>query len=303
MGGSSGPRTYSSYKQDLESITQDADDAVFKTELGNYLIDQLKSFNNRDVDFINERLDEMMGAIEDGTDSIRMVFGGSVAKHTYVDGLSDIDVLMPVNATEFDGNSPESIKEAVAERLVNALGAEVTVKTGTLAVTVQYNDGMEIQVLPAIKTEDGIKIPNRSGDRWSSIDPSGFTTALSRANDALGMKLVPTIKLVKAINSTLPKATQLSGYHIESLAIKAFKGYAGERTPEAMTRHFFRLAKDLVLSPIKDKTGQSLHVDQYLGAARSRDRKVAHAVLDRIDRRLTLADKSNDLSRWQEFFE
>jgi len=177
------------------------------------------------------------------------------------------------------------------------------VETGTLAVTVHYKDGMEIQVLPAINTDKGVKIPNRTGDRWSSIDPSGFTAALSKANNALGMKLVPAIKLVKAINSTLPERAQLSGYHIESLAIEAFKGYTGERTPEAMTGHFFRSAKDLVLSPIKDKTGQSLHVDHYLGAAASSKRKIAHAVLDRIDRRLKLADTSNDLSRWQEFFE
>jgi hypothetical protein len=162
---------------------------------------------------------------------------------------------------------------------------------------------MEIQVLPAIRTQEGVKIPNRTGERWSSIDPKGFTRALSKANSAMSMKLVPTIKLVKAINSTLPKHTQLSGYHIESLAIEAFRSYEGEKTPEAMCRYFFSRAKEIVMAPIKDKTGQSLHVDEYLGATGSKQRKLAHAVLDRIDRRLNLADTSSDLSRWQEFFE
>lgn len=303
MGGGGGSRSYSSYKQDLDTITENADDATFKAELGAYLNDQLKSFNDRDVDLVNERLDDLCVAIDAGDETIRMSLGGSVAKHTYVDGLSDIDVLMPVNSTDFDGDSPAAIKAAVAERLKGALGNDVEVSTGTLAVSVEYGDGMQIQVLPAVRTDGGFKIPGRTGERWSEIDPTGFTSALSAANNKLGMKLVPTIKVVKAINSTLPEKSQLSGYHIESLAIEVFKGYSGERTPEAMTRHFFENAKGVVTSPIKDKTGQSLHVDEYLGASGSKERKVAKAVLDRIDRRLSLANTTNDLSRWQEFFE
>lgn len=303
MGGGGGSRSYSSYKKDIETITQNADDAAFKTELGNYLVDQLRSFNDRDTDLVNERLNDLAGAIEGDGESIRMIYGGSVAKHTYVDGLSDIDVLMPVNSTDLDGKSSGDIKDAVAERLKDSLGPGTDINIGTLAITIQYDDGMEIQVLPAIQTEQGVRIPNRTGEQWSEINPAGFTSALSKANDRLGMKLVPTIKVVKAINSTLPEKSQLSGYHIESLAIEVFKGYAGDRTAEAMTRHFFERAKDLVQSPIKDKTGQSLHVDGYLGAAGSKERRVAEAVLDRIDRRLKLANTTNDLSRWQEFFE
>lgn len=302
-GGGGGSRSYSSYKKDIETAKGEVDQASFKAELSDYLMQQLKQFNDRNVDLINERIDDLCEAIEGGDDTIKMTYGGSVAKHTFVDGLSDIDVLMPVNATELDGGSPEAIRNAMADRLADSLGDSAHVEVGRLAVTVRYSDDMEIQVLPAIRTDDGVKIPNRNGDRWSEIDPNGFTRALSKANDAMGMKLVPTIKLVKAINSTLPEATQLSGYHIESLAIEAFKSYKGERTAEAMCRHFFSNAKELVLSPIKDKTGQSVHVDQYLGATGSKERKVAHAVLDRIDRRLNLADTSNDISRWQEFFE
>lgn len=303
MGGGGIGRSYSSYKKDLDAIAQNADNATFKAELANYLVNQLKSFNERDVDLMNKRLDELCNAIDEGDDSIRMTLGGSVAKHTYVDGLSDIDVLMPVNSTDFEGDSPLAIKNAIADHIRKELENEAEVETGTLAVTVQYRDGMQIQVLPAIRTERGLKIPSRTGERWSNIDPKGFTSALSAANSKLGMKLVPTIKIVKAINSTLPERSQLSGYHIESLAIEVFKGYRGERSPGAMTRHFFEQAKDLVMSPIRDKTGQSLHVDEYLGPSRSRNRTIVRAVLDRIDRRLSFANTTNDLSRWQEFFE
>ena len=303
MGGGGIGRSYSSYKKDLDTIAKNADTATFKAELARYLVDQLKSFNDRDADLVNTRLDELCDAIDAGDETIRMTLGGSVAKHTYVDGLSDIDVLMPVNSTDFEGDSPPAIKKAVSNHLSEVLGNEVEVATGTLAVTVQYRDGMQIQILPAIRTEHGLKIPGRTGERWSNIDPKGFTSALSAANSKLGMKLVPTIKVVKAINSTLPEKSQLSGYHVESLAIEVFRGYRGERSAAAMTRYFFEQAKDMVMSPIRDKTGQSLHVDGYLGPSGSRNRKIVRAVLDRIDRRLSFANTTNDLSRWQEFFE
>lgn len=302
-GGGGGNRSYSSYKRDIERAKETVDRAEYKGELGEYLAQKLKQFNDRDVGLINQRIDELCQAIEAREDTIRMTYSGSVSKHTFVDGLSDVDVLMPVNATEFDGDSPEAIKRSIADRIKDSIVTDVEVDIGRLAVTIRYPDDMEIQVLPAVRTDDGMKIPNRNGDRWSEIDPKGFTKALSKANEALGMKLVPTIKMVKSINSTLPKQAQLSGYHIESLAIEAFKSYEGERTAEAMCRHFFSTAKGLVQTPIKDKTGQSLHVDQYLGPRGSKERKVTHAVLDRIDRRLKLADTSADLSRWQEFFE
>ena len=54
----------------------------------------LASANSRDVSLDQERLDyikeELSRSLESSTD---LRFGGAVAKHTYVDGLSDIDCL------------------------------------------------------------------------------------------------------------------------------------------------------------------------------------------------------------------
>ncbi len=47
-----------------------------------------------------------------------------------------------------------------------------------------------------------------------------FQQALTKRNQQCGGKLVPTIKLAKAINGQLPANQALSGYHMESLAIK-----------------------------------------------------------------------------------
>jgi hypothetical protein len=53
------------------------------------------------------------------------------------------------------------------------------------------------------------------------------------------------------------------------MAIEAFKKLSGKDTSKDMLLHFCREATNLVKSPIQDKTGQSLHVDDYLGVKNS----------------------------------
>src|SRR5205085_3963650 len=123
----------------------------------------------------------------------------------------------------------------------------------------------EIQVIPAVRTRDGLRVPAWLGNGWAEINPEKFTAALTKRNAQCGGKLIPTIKLAKAINATLPEPHQLTGYHMESLAIAAFRGYDGPQTLPKMLPYFFTRIPDLLLQPIKDKTGQSVHVDTHLG--------------------------------------
>src|SRR5205823_2096169 len=119
-----------------------------------------------------------------------------------------------------------------------------------------------------------------------------------RVNQQSGNKVVPTIKLAKDINYSLPENSRLSGYHIESLAVEAFRYYTGRFNPKAMLEHFFEKASQLVLNRIKDRTGQSLHVDDYLGAPNSRARKQVSNALDRVYRRMKNADAIKSRDQW-----
>ena len=60
---------------------------------------------------------------------------------------------------------------------------------------------------------------------------------------------------------------------MESLAIDAFQNYRGTEDPKAMLLHLFTHSMAAAMSPIKDRTGQSRHVDEYLGAPNSKNRK------------------------------
>ena len=73
----------------------------YKAEANAYLQDLLADYNNRDADGIRRHLETIKQAVERDIDGeVEMLFGGSVRKHTYVDGLSDVDALMTVNSSE-----------------------------------------------------------------------------------------------------------------------------------------------------------------------------------------------------------
>jgi len=216
-----------------------------------------------------------------------------------VDGISDIDSLVLLNNSELINKSPDEVLEYFRVMLKERFPAS-KIDVGKIAITVHFADGNIIQLLPAVKSGDEFKISNSSGDKWSKIKPRNFTEKLTKTNKKNSDKMIPTIKIVKAINSYLPKSKQLTGYHIESLAIEAFKAYSGEKIIKKMLQHFFESAKNLVKSPIKDKSGQSVNVDGYLGRKNSTERKQISIILDRISRRMKNANSSASVEQWME---
>ena len=172
-------------------------------------------------------------------------------------------------------------------------------------MTVRYSDGCEIQLLPAIKTATGYKIADSlSSEKWSNVvRPKAFAQKLTAVNKACSGKVVPVIKLFKAaVKEVLPQGSKLSGYHAESLAIEAFKNYKGSKTHKEMLIHLCRNASERVKEPIKDKSGQSIHVDDYLGAKNSQKRNKISGYLGRLAKRMEKADKFNSKGEWEKLF-
>jgi hypothetical protein len=309
MGGSGSGGVFSSSRtpEQLSGAIRRAEEetsvAAFEAQLGEILGGLLAGYNGRDTPLIAERLgdikDHLEGAIE-GTTEQR--FGGSVAKHTYVDGLSDIDAMLIINDTDLADHEPA----AALDRLTGILGSKLKgakVWHGRMAVTVEYEDGMQVQLLPTMRTPQGLKVPSSRRADWSHIDPQKFQGALTRRNQECAGRLVPTIKLAKAILGLLPESQRLSGYHVESLAIAAFQDYGGPRTTSAMLPTFFERAKDLVLSPIRDRTGQSVHVDEYLGPEGSNERMSASHLLNRLAKRMRNATAAGSTAQWRALFD
>ena len=206
---------------------------------------------------------------------VQMMFGGSVRRGTFVNGLSDVDVLLITNQSSLANFPPASAIEHV-KNTIESMVPRNSVSSGRLAVTVGYSDGTEIQVLPAIRTTNGIRIAEPGSTTWSNVvQPEKFAGKLSEVNNARGGRVVPTIKLAKGIADCYIRrpSRKIKGYHMESLAIEAFRDYNGPLDPKAMLIDFFGNSIRAVMDPIVDSTGQSRYVDEYLGSANSRLRQ------------------------------
>jgi len=276
--------------------------AEFEAAAADALNNLLGHANNRDAGAIARHLDDIKQILENELDQVvELRFGGSVAKHTYVDGLSDVDCLVLLDRCDLAEGTPNDAKAYLARRLGESL-KDAEVSEGTLAVTARFRDA-EIQILPAVSCEGAVQIADPAGEQWSRIRPREFSRVLTEVNELKGRKVVPVIKLAKAIIANFPAQMQISGYHTESLAVKIFRAYEGQLAMRPMLRFFFDRAAAEVRAPIKDRTGQSVHVDDYLGRESSLERRIVSDYLARIARRMALADDTESVDQWTALFE
>lgn len=303
-GGGSGPGGLRSLPPEVEQMVAQArsrENERLITLVNDYLAELLGTFNGRDVGLTARRLDKIREVLGDVVEMEQLLLGGSVAKHTDVDGISDIDALIVIDRTDLGGKSPSDLRAALYAELDARMDrSEVaSVRAGEMAVTVVYRDGMEVQLLPALHHGKKVHIGDIDGPGWSEINPRRFQSALTDANKKLGGALVPAIKLLKSINADLPEQKRLKSYHIEAIAVDSAKVYAGSKVPREVLIHLCAHAAERVLRPIGDITGQSRHVDDYLGEAHSVKRRVAAQALAGIRRHLEAA---TSLDEWKSIF-
>ena len=267
-GGFGGYRSIGTSSQ-LSSSTSGAQASQHEIEMNEFLEDLLKDYNKRYVAAIRTHLNEIekvLGREIEGLD--RILFGGSISKNTFIEGASDVDALVILDRAKYKDATPKELQNAFAKMLQQRF-PRTEIKCGSLAVTIKYKD-YEIQLLPALRNNGKLQIASNDGACWStSINSAKFTEKLTATNKMNSNKVVPVIKLAKSLLSNLPSKYQLSGYHVEALAVDAFSTYNGRCTLYDMTMHFLNYSTKRVLTPMSDVTGQSGIIDDNLGIARS----------------------------------
>lgn len=304
-GGGSGSRylrPWSSAERQKIDDAQEKERQRLDGEVNALLNDLLARYNSRDTDATKNKLEKLSDIIGEKTEIDQILFGGSVAKHTEVNGLSDVDALVILDRSDLQGKSPKELLNVLYQTLNAKLPrSEVgSVSKGQLAVTIKYQDGSEIQLLPALRTKNTISIAAADGNNWNDTKPKAFQRDLTTANSKMNQGLIPPIKLLKSMNSDFPKQKQLTGYHIETMAVDAVKNYDGLKTPKSLLIHLLGHASKRVLSPIQDKTGQARTVDAYLGQANSMERRNISQTLLAMKRRLETA---TTVSQWKSIFD
>ena len=260
----------------------------------------LAQYNRRNTSATTRHIEGLCAILRQQGEIVQTMFGGSVRRGTYVNGLSDVDVLLIVNQSSLVNQQPADaiayVKSVIEQRLPHN-----TVRAGNLAVTVNYADDTEIQVLPAIRrTGGGIRIANPGSTGWSTVArPDDFARKLIEINQVKGGRVVPTIKLAKAIADCFigRPSRKIAGYHMEALAIEAFGDYSGSLDSKSMLVHLFGHSISAVMNPITDPTGQSRHVDEGLGPANSSKRQRASTYFGQMRGKVNSCMERQDLDK------
>lgn len=301
MGGGGGG-SYSVSDEELaetrEQVRRDLAQQQLAADINQFLAEQLAGYNDRDAQTVADKLDQIERALRDlGHDVDRLLFGGSVAKHTYVNGLSDVDSLVFLAGPT--SGSPAEVLAGFADALRASLPPSqiADIEVGRMAVTVTYRDATQVQLLPATERGEHTVIPSSDGSDWKAVRPHKFTEKLTETNGRNGNGVVPAIKLAKALIDRFPENRRLSGYHVEALAIDAFKTYGGPRDRASMLHHLLRHAADAVLCPTGDITKQTVHIDEHLGVAGSTARRSISGLLRATETALTSAPSEQEYRR------
>ena len=276
--------------------------AALRQAVDDYLRRLLAAFNDRDADATRQHLSDVAAVFGDEFTIETLLLGGSVAKHTFVDGLSDVDALVVLEKREISDYTPRELLSrflrAVRKQLSD-LGAS-SVKKGNLALTIDFKDGLCLQLLPAIRSGREVEIPDAEGKDWKPTRPGVFQRRLARANEQAAGNLIPAIKLWKALNDGLPAQQHLKGYHIEALAADAARQVSSPSSVHGVLLDILAHAAKRVLRPIRDVTSQSRIVDDYLGRADSTARRNLSLALQGLCRQMAAM---TSVQQWKRLFE
>jgi len=269
MGGSGGYSFERTSRQawqppNLESSLEQTRQQASEAEVAAAFADALSEINQTDTEALNRHKNEILKALETAfEEAYDLRGGGSYTRHTYVNGLSDIDILFflgPYSSSKIPNKEdPKAVLTYMKKRLRQRF-PNTTITSGRMAVTIQFSDGLELQVLPAFRYRSGYRIPDPQGSGWTITQPQVFARLLQERNAEVGGKLLRCIKLAKRICNN--RGVEVKSYHLENMAVKAFEHYSGSRSDEDMLRHLFNQAKVLATTRMKDITGQEAYVDR-----------------------------------------
>ena len=116
MGGSGGSTRYigplnPALQQKIEQAREQEQQKLDK-DVNLMLQGLLSRFNSRDAKSTAEKLEDIKKHLGNQVEFDTILYGGSVAKHTDIDGISDVDALVILDRSDLEGKSPRSMLNA-----------------------------------------------------------------------------------------------------------------------------------------------------------------------------------------------
>ncbi len=224
---------------------------------------------------------------------------GSLAKKTMIAPLKDVDLVIVLSRSAYEGYDVAQVFQLVANALRAALRSEyqylVVGVPKKYAIPIDLGDSLpSFDIVPAFEAEDSsddILIGNTENNQWETSNTREMMRAVSEANQATGGVLVHVVRMVKnAVRRHFDDG--IPGIAVEGAAVRALKDPAPY--PDASTVLFARLADEVARGMIYDPTDTDDLIEKLEdGASDWLNSKAAEAA-----RALRLSEAGNEDEAW-----
>jgi hypothetical protein len=180
--------------------------------------DQFQTVVNADPAHVQEARDRRNAfcrAFATLPDCTEQLPSGSLARGTQRDPIHDVDLIMvfdPAQQPAWDGGagSAEAALEYLRDRVKDLLGATGGSHDRKVRHTLLRNhvvkcflddpddpDAFAVEVMPALRVPDGLRVPERNDDCWATVNPEFLKAAVARRH-AEWNKFAPMVRVIKA---------------------------------------------------------------------------------------------------------
>lgn len=164
---------------------------------------------------------------KDNALAVKDVFlNGSYARDTIIRPLGDIDLFAIIDHTDYNEYGLPPKPQSVLTKFKNYLNSlndyKDKVKQDRPCVTVFLTD-KDFDVLPALKQDEYLYIPNSELDGWTITDPITHTKNLNDVHRRRNYKVKGIVKAVKQWKRD--NDLNIPSFHIEEIAIDTFNAF------------------------------------------------------------------------------
>ena len=261
------------------------------------------------------RRDLFRDGFEPLDDVVQVIASGSLARHTQLDPIHDVNMIAEFAASEHPdwgrpGDSADDALTYAAGRVMDALGVTRGTASREVRLTSKRNHVVKcffddpesenpfaVEVAPALRRDDGsLLLPERHNSRWIAADPEYMIAEVGRRQGSWA-DFVPLARELKWWKKA--SGLDMKNLVMEVLALRCLPG--GDRS--AALAQFFTAAAADVMTGVQDPAGYCGEIQPGLDRAKARDSFLAAAELasQAVD-----AEAAGDLDRavclWRRVF-
>ena len=279
-----------------------------KLNLTDAEIEQISQTHNK----LREKLREKLPVVDD-------FLTGSYPRNTIIrpkmDDKLDVDFFLAFSNDDFGEYELPKLLEIVKDALEEIQQNDpdiVGISEQNRSIAVEYDDGYQIDVVPAIEIErdELYKIFDKRTRQPVKSNPKLHGENLSEANEATEYgsvkRLVPIIKLLKSWKRD--KCDYVKSFHLELLAVEILKDKKIETFSFGLTKFFTKASNYLQEPSLTDPANNENMLDAYLDEDGTRE-----ALLDLVAQERQMAEKAsqfefdsdneNAVKEWKNIFE